>query len=185
MSYCDGLIAQGLAVDCSTVSTAGYERKGVILNRSDIASVAFTGNTVAITLKDGKKGYVLAQRGSQPFSGSTRELNVGTYGTTFTKNVAFAVLSADPNDAAFVDTLANGEFVVVLELKDKGDGTKSPFVVFGLHNGLTLTAISHDPYGDAKAGSVVTLTETEAPMSAVYLGATAAAGKTAFDSLTA
>ena len=188
MSYCDGKIVAGLVNDCATLPAAGYEAEGVIINRADIdfSTATVTGNVLTdIPLKSGKKGYKLEQKGARPFADSTSEAEVGTYATTFNKNVAFAVLSNDPEHSDFIDSVANGEFVVVLKAKDKGKDNKGAFKVFGWHNGLKVSAISHDPYGDAKGGAVVTLTEEQAPLYALYLGATYQAGQQAFDALTA
>ena len=61
----------------------------------------------------------------------------------------------------------------------------SAFRVFGFYNGLLASACEHDPYGDAYAGAVVTLTESGAPQYALYVGETYTAGKTLIDGLVA
>lgn len=193
MSYCDGLISKAIEdFSCSNPAVKGFERKGIIINREDIdfSSVTFDATKknvlTALTLKSGKHGYAIEQKGATPFSGTNSSAEVGTYGTGINNNVAIAILNNDADVAnKVVDSMLNGEFVVILELKDKGTERNSAFRVYGFHNGLTLSAYEHDPYGDTYAGGLVTLTETDAPMSALYLGATYSAGKTLFDSLVA
>lgn len=191
MSYCDGLISKDVKdVSCENPAVKGFERVGVIVNRADIDFSGVTFSTTAknaltaLPLLTGKKGYKIEQHGATPYTGSTSSLEAGTYKNGFNNNVSFAILNNDAETAEkVIDGLASGEFVVVLEMKDKGNGNKSAFRVYGLHNGLTASAYEHDPYGDAYAGGVVTLTENLAPMSAVYLGESYTAGKTLFDSL--
>lgn len=191
MSYCDALIAKDIKdVTCASPAVKGFERLGVIVNRADIdfASVTFgtTAKNVltALPLKSGKKGFKIEQSGATPFTGTTSSAEVGTYRTSVNNNVTFVVLNNDAETAdKVIDPALGGEFVVVLEMKDKGDSNKSAFRVYGLHNGLALSAYEHDPYGDAFAGGVITLTEQGAPMSAVYLGESYTAGKALFDSL--
>lgn len=193
MSYCDGIIAKDLnPSSCSTRAAKGFEQVGIILNRSDIdfSKVSFSAEKknvlTALGLLKGKKGYRVAQHGQTPFTGTNSSAEVGTYGTGVNNNVVFAVLNNDQDTSEnVIDSLLNGEFVMILEMKDKGEGNNSAFRVYGLHQGLHLSAYEHDPYGDTYGGGLVTLTETDAPMSALYLGDTYAAGKTLFDSFLA
>lgn len=190
MSYCDGLIAKAIEdFSCSNPAVKGFERRGIIINREDIDFAAVTMSSTkknvltAMPLKTGKKGYLIEQKGATPFSGTTSSAEVGTYGTAVNNNVAIAILNNDSDVADKVgDSLLNGEFVVILELKDKGANRGSAFRVYGFHNGLALSAFEHDPYGDTAGGGLYTLTETAAPMTAVYLGESYATGKTLFDS---
>lgn len=191
MSYCDGLISKAISdISCTSPAVKGFERKGIIINREDIDFAEVTFDTTkknvltALTLKSGKKGFVIEQKGNTPFTGTNQEANVGTYGTGVNSNVVFAILNNDQEVSEdVIDSMLNGEYVVILEYKDKGANRASAFRVFGFHNGLVLTAYNHDPYGDTYAGALVTLTETDAPMSALYLGASYSAGKTLYDSL--
>lgn len=191
MSYCDGIISKAIEdISCASPAVKGFERKGIIINREDIdfAEVEFdtTKKNVltALPLKSGKKGYLIEQKGATPFSGTNSSANVGTYGTGINNNVAIAILNNDAEvSGEVIDSMLNGEYVVVLEMKDKGAGRNSAFRVYGFHNGLALSAYEHDPYGDTYAGGLVTLTENDAPMSALYLGASYTAGKALYDSL--
>ena len=100
-----------------------------------------------------------------------------------TKNLVIAVINNDRDVAGnFVDPLINGEFVAIVERKDKGTDNNSAFEILGFHNGLTLTALAEDANGDYYNGGLYTLTETGAPVSRLYLGETYAAGQTLFES---
>lgn len=190
-SICNGLIKQGLPKgDCANLPAKGYERLAVLINREDID---FTNVTISETLqnvvtamglKSGKSGYEVHQMGGTPFTGSTKALEDNAYFKSVTKNLVIAVINNDREVyGKFVDPLLNGEFVAIVERKDKGKDNASAFEILGYHNGLVLTALDEDPYGDYYGGGLYTLTETAAPVSRMYLGETYEAGKALFDSL--
>ena len=129
-------------------------------------------------------GYELLQIVSVPFRGTNAALEANSYYKSVTKNLVIAVINNDRDTYGnFVDPLLNGEFVAVVERKDKGKDHASAFEVLGYHNGLTLTALDENAYGDYYGGGLYTLTETAAPISRMYLGETYEAGKAIFDSL--
>ena len=191
MSICNGIIKQGIPKgDCANLPSKGYERVAVLINREDIdfSNVTFsdTRNNVitSLGLKQGKTGYEIHQMGREPFTGSSAALEDNAYYRSVTKNLAIAVINNDRDVyGQFVDPLLNGEFVAIVERKDKGADQASAFEVLGFHNGLTLSALDENAYGDYYGGGLYTLTETAAPVSRVYLGETYEAGKTLFDSL--
>lgn len=192
MSTCDGIISKGLEARTCVPAKKGYERKAVIINRSDIdwdkvvRSTTASNVITALPLLKGKKGYVVSQYGRTPFTGSTDEGVIGTYANGVTHNVVIAQLENDRDlNEKFGDGLLNGEFVLILEKKDKGTSNNSAFVLVGFDNGAVLSAYSADAYGDAAGGGVYTLTEENASNVALYLGETYSAGKTISDSLTA
>ena len=191
MSICNGIIKQGIPKgDCANLPAKGYERVAVLINREDID---FNNVTLAegkknvltsLGLLAGKVGYEIHQMGSEPFNGSNSALEDNSYYKSVTKNLVIAVINNDREIYGnFVDPLLNGEFVAVVERKDKGKDHASAFEVLGYHNGLTLTALAEDAYGDNYGGGLYTLTETAAPVSRMYLGETYEAGKALFDSL--
>ena len=192
MSYCDGIISKAISdFGCGTPAAKGIERVGWLINRADIdfASVAFSETSknvlTALPLRSGKKAYTVTQKGNTPFTGSKSSAVVGTYGVTTDNNIVFALLNNDKESSDIVDSLLQGEFVFIAEYKDKGADRASAFRVFGFYNGLLASACEHDPYGDAYAGAVVTLTESGAPQYALYLGENYTAGKTIIDGLVA
>lgn len=191
MSICNGIIKQGIPKgDCANLPAKGYERVAVLINRED---VDFTNVTVsqthanvitALGLKDGKTGFEIHQMGSDPFTGSSAALEDNAYYRSVTKNLVIAVINNDRDTfGQFVDPLLNGEFVAIVERKDKGKDQTSAFEILGYHNGLTLTALDENAYGDYYGGGLYTLTEKAAPVSRMYLGESYEAGKALFDSL--
>lgn len=191
MSICNGIIKQGIPKgDCANLPAKGYERVAVLINREDIDFNNVTlaegkkNVLVSLGLLAGKVGYEIHQMGSEPFTGTNAALEANSYYKSVTKNLVIAVINNDRDTYGnFVDPLLNGEFVAVVERKDKGKDHASAFEVLGYHNGLTLTALDENAYGDYYGGGLYTLTETAAPISRMYLGETYEAGKAIFDSL--
>ena len=191
MSICNGIIKQGIPKgDCANLPAKGYERVAVLINREDIDFNNVTlaegkkNVLVSLGLLAGKVGDEIHQMGSEPFTGSNAALEDNSYYKSVTKNLVIAVINNDRDTYGnFVDPLLNGEFVAVVERKDKGKDHASAFEVLGYHNGLTLTALDENAYGDYYGGGLYTLTETAAPISRMYLGETYEAGKALFDSL--
>ena len=191
MSICNGIIKQGIPKgDCANLPAKGYERVAILINREDIDFNNVTlaegkkNVLVSLGLLAGKVGYEIHQMGSEPFTGTNAALEANSYYKSVTKNLVIAVINNDRDTYGnFVDPLLNGEFVAVVERKDKGKDHASAFEVLGYHNGLTLTALDENAYGDYYGGGLYTLTETAAPISRMYLGETYEAGKAIFDSL--
>lgn len=191
MSICNGIIKQGIPKgDCANLPAKGYERVAIIINREDIDfnNVTLAEGTknvlTSLGLLAGKAGYEIHQMGSEPFTGTNAALESNSYYKSVTKNLVIAVINNDRKlYGDFVDPLLNGEFVAIVERKDKGKDHASAFEVLGYHNGLTLTALDENAYGDYYGGGLYTLTETAAPISRMYLGETYEAGKAIFDSL--
>ena len=191
MSACDGLIKQGLPKgDCAKLPVKGNERRAVLINREDIdfsaveTSETYANVITALGLKAGKTGYEVYQMGSAPFTGTNAALESNDYFKSVTKNLVIAVINNDRDVSGnFVDPLLNGEFVAIVERKDKGADKNSAFEIIGYHNGLTLTALDENANGDYYNGGLYTLTETGAPVSRLYLGESYAAGQTLFESL--
>ena len=187
---CEGIITQSLQKDCVNHPN-GFERIGCIINRGDIdwSLTTLTSGTTNVlggfALLSGKIGYQVLQYGTKPFNG-TKKSGVSKEAAPgkMTKIVQFFVPDRDPLvDEGFIDALLNGEFVMILETKDKNEagGNNAAFEVFGYHNGLHFTAIEQDNYGDYGSGWLVTMEETEAPASSMYLFKTSyAATKTLF-----
>lgn len=190
-SICNGIIKQGLpSGDCANLPAKGYERLAILINREDVDFTNVTmsethGNVVtALGLKTGKVGFEVHQMGSTPFTGTNAALEDNAYFRSVTKNFVIAVINNDRDVyGEFVDPMLNGEFIAVVERKDKGKDKSSAFEILGFHNGLTLTALDENAYGDYYGGGLYTLTEAAAPVSRLYLGESYEAGKALFDSL--
>lgn len=189
-NLCESLIAQAIAANCDNPLTRGFEADGVIINRDDVdfASCVIDDNIVStFVLKSGKYGFPVKQLGSTPFTGTGTSLTTGTYRNTWTNTVQIAVLDNGPAVAKnIIDGLANGSFVVILKNRHKGTDGKSEFQIYGYFQGLAASAIEEEKYSeDLDGGWLVTLTETGAPKSALFLWSTSqSATQTIFDGLT-
>lgn len=182
MAVCDNFIKQGISPSCDDPLVQGVEQRGVIINRDDIDFSAAVFNSTrknvieTIALKSGKKGYEVVVMGSTPFTGTNTALATGTYRNTFTNTVSIVILDNGPDVCEnVIDGLANGEFVVILENKFKGlqkeENPGDPaFQVYGWYQGLRASEMTNDKYSeDTDGGWAVSLQETRAPKSGVFL----------------
>lgn len=182
MAVCDNFIKQGISPSCDDPLVQGVEQRGVIINRDDIDFSAAVFNATrknvieTIALKSGKKAYEVVVMGSTPFTGTNTALATGTYRNTFTNTVSIVILDNGPDVCEnVIDGLANGEFVVILENKFKGlqkeENPGDPaFQVYGWYQGLRSSEMTNDKYSeDTDGGWAVSLQETRAPKSGVFL----------------
>lgn len=182
MAVCDNFIKQGILPSCDDPLVRGVEQRGVIINRDDIDFSAAVFNATrknvieTIALKSGKKAYEVVVVGSTPFTGTNTALATGTYRNTFTNTVSIVILDNGPDVCEnVIDGLANGEFVVILENKFKGlqkeENPGDPaFQVYGWYQGLRASEMTNDKYSeDTDGGWAVSLQETRAPKSGVFL----------------
>lgn len=181
---CDGLIARGINSSCEP-HPAGYERRAVIINREDIEEITYaTGkkNIISgITLKRGKTGYLIRQNG-KAFNGTKTDAVVGDYGNSWTKTVQFVSVEVGSEAAEdLYDALLNGEFLIILENKDKGED--GAFEAIGAEAGLKLATGAKD---NSLVGQRWTFTLTEETCQnseIVFYNTSYSATKTAFEAL--
>lgn len=174
---CESIISQDIDLACEDLVSKGLESDGIIINRSDIdfTKTEFdeANNSVikSLILKAGKKGYAIKQNGNTPFTGTNSSLVVGTYRNSWTHQVAIVVLANTPDVAAnIIDGLANGKFVVILRNVTKGEQGKGEYQIYGYAQGLTCSSGENDKYSeDTEGGWLMTLEETSAPKSAMFL----------------
>ena len=190
---CESLITAAIQFDCEEISVRGMEADGVIINRDDIDFAACVidnnnGNIIkTLALKSGKTGYAVAQLGNTPFTGLVSNLNVGTYRNTWTHEIPIAVLANDPTVARdIIDPLSNGNFVLVLRNKNKGENGDGEFQIFGYHQGCRASAGTNEKYSeDTEGGWLITLQEQNAPKAGMFLWNTdAQTTRSQYDSLT-
>lgn len=190
---CESLITAAIEFDCEEISVKGMEADGVIINRDDIDFAACVidnnnGNIIkTLALKSGKTGYAVAQLGNTPFTGLVSNLNVGTYRNTWTHEIPIAVLANDPTVARdIIDPLSNGNFVLVLRNKNKGENGDGEFQIFGYHQGCRASAGTNEKYSeDTEGGWLITLQEQNAPKAGMFLWNTdAQTTRSQYDSLT-
>ena len=174
---CESLIAKAIDFACDDIIVRGLESDGLIINRSDIdfAATVFDAQNPNIiktlVLKTGKKGYEVNQLGNTPFTGVQSTLEVGTYRNTWTHAIPIVVLSNTPEVAHdIIDGLSNGTFVVILRNKFKGSNGDAEYQVYGYTQGLVASEGTNDKYSeDTDGGWIITLQETGARMSAMFL----------------
>lgn len=172
---CAQLISQGYDKNCNREPKKGYGATAIILNYDDIdwdnVVVGASANIITtLPLKSGGKvGYKVSQF-KNPFQGTGRNLNDGTYLRAWDKNFVFATLTRDADQSLNLnDPMANGKFVALVQNEDAGADGKCRWEILGYHNGLQLNACDNDPYGDAFGGDVFTLKEEFAARSSMYL----------------
>ena len=196
MNDCDYLLSRDIKPNCEEPLVKGIEKRGVLINRADIALGAVIRDAAdpkhvitTLPLNAGKRGFEVIQPGKTPFSGTKTDMEEGTYGNTFAHEAPIVILDNGPEVAAQVDDLANGDYVLIIENISKGmmrDGN-SAFQIYGFHQGLRASAGTSEKWSDeTRSGWSVTLKETQAPVSALYLHDTSyAKTKAAFESLMA
>ena len=190
---CESLITAAIEFDCEEISVKGMEADGVIINRDDIDFAACVidnnnGNIIkTLALKSGKTGYAVAQLGNTPFTGLVSNLNVGTYRNSWTHEIPIAVLANDPTVARdIIDPLSNGNFVLVLRNKNKGENGNGEFQIFGYHQGCRASAGTNEKYSEnTEGGWLITRPEQNAPKAGMFLWNTdATTTRSQYDSLT-
>lgn len=172
---CAQLISQGYDKDCACEPKKGFGPVAIILNYDDIdwdnVVVDASANIITtLPLKaGGKVGYKVAQF-KNPFQGTVRNLNDGTYLRSWDKTFMFVTLTRDAaQNLNLNDPMANGKFVALVRNEDPGRKGECRWEILGYHNGLQLTACDQDAYGDAYGGDVFTLKEEFAARSSMYL----------------
>ena len=176
-NLCESLISKDIDIACNDMVSKGLESDGLIINRSDIDFTKTTfddtnSNIIkTLVLKTGKKAYAIKQTGNTPFTGTKSTLVVGTYRNTWTHDVQIVVLANTPDVCAnIIDGLANGKYVVILRNVTKGATGNAEYQIFGYAQGLTCSAGENDKYSDdTEGGWLITLEETSAPKSALFL----------------
>lgn len=176
-NICETILNKEIAVACEDMVSKGMEADGVVINREDIDFTATefdeTNKNIIkrLVLKSGKQGYKVVQPGNTPYTGTKSSLVVGTYRNSWTHEVVIVVLANNPDAAAnIIDRLANGKFVLVLRNVTKGKDGSGEFQVYGYAQGLTCSAGENDKYSeDTEGGWLMTLQETSAPRSAMFL----------------
>jgi hypothetical protein len=148
---CEKYLTSNIESGCSA-NNAGYERKGYIINRSDIDlekvayDVDFSNLVTSLPLLSNKFVFKLIVPPRTPFSGTKTEFNQGTYINTFNHTVAFVLLNSGPDASKIADILANGEFVILLE--SKTPDSKAHWEVYGLRQGLQMSSATREPWND-------------------------------------
>lgn len=172
---CDYLLDKDInGIDCNEQIAKGVKSRAVIVNRADIdlENIEFdaSGRTIVnMPLAQGEKGFVITQPDKSPFNGTQTEMQEGTYFNTFTNTLSLVMLNHGRQTAQQVDELVNGDYVVILENNAVVSGDPA-WQIFGLQGGLKGASAVRELYSDdTLAGWVVTLTETGATKSAIFV----------------
>lgn len=185
---CPSSMRLDILYDCSMIDVTGFATEGVIVNRNDIDYPSFTSvasgspDVDNFPMKSGTKGYKIQQPNVDPFNGSQIEMNAGTYYNTFNKTIQFVMLGGTDGNADYIaNSLANGEFVIILRKKrvsTPGVPSEYEYPIFGLDCGLKVTEMVKEYYSDDAHGAwVVTMVEEGAPVAARKLFSTTAGGQ--------
>lgn len=189
---CDFKLAADLSASCENPSVAGIKNTGYIMNFDDIDFSALTYDETnpnivkTLALLTGKKAYKMYVPGAKPYSGTNKSMVKGNYRNKFTKTVNVVILDNGPDVCHnIIDQLANGQFVIVLENKFAGAGSKNTFEIYGLEQGMSAASLADDKYSEETDGGwSASLEETNAPRSGIFLfGESLAATRTALASL--
>lgn len=173
---CESIIAHDIDWPCEDLITKGLKSDGIIINREDVdfANCVMDSSNPNIiktlALKSGVYGYLVNQLGNTPFTGTQSTLEVGTYRNTWTHQIPLVILNNGPAvSKEIIDGLTNGTFVVILRNKH-GEGTNAEFQVYGYTQGLVASDGTNDKYSDdTDGGWIITLQETGARLSAMFL----------------
>lgn len=173
---CESLISKDIVIDCNEQVTKGMESDAAIINRDDIdfSKTVFDDENPNIIkqliLKKGKKAYKVVQQGSDPYTGTKSELNVGTYRNSWNHEIPIVVLANTPDVCAnIIDGLANGKFVLIVRNVSKGTDGKAEYQIFGYAQGLKASEGSNEKYSeDTEGGWLITLKEEQTPKCAMF-----------------
>lgn len=153
----------------TTTAVNAYEPSYVAATTETVPSVVID----AFSLVSGAKAYRINQL-KNAFTDTVVAAEVGDYRVTFTNTLAFKIFDQGPKVAAIVNGLANGEFVVILEQKDKSIDAysfasgESKWRVFGIENGLTASEITNNAYDDSIGNGWSVKMEEKASSSSAY-----------------
>ena len=177
MENCDFKLAQDIQGSCDNPQVAGMKNTGYLINFDDIdwdniVKDANSANIVkTLPLLSGKRAYKVVVPGNTPFTGTQAAMVAGTYRNKFTKTASLVVLNSGPDVSKnVIDQLANGRFVFIFENKFQGTDKKNTFEIYGLEQGLSASEMTNEKYSeDTDGGWAVTLEETNAPTSGMFL----------------
>ena len=176
-NLCEKLLDSCIAASCENPIFSGVDSKAYIFNKSEIASFTYATGSAniieGIVMKEKEEGvnytgYSIIQLGKQPYEGTNTAFAEGNIANTFTNTFNFLVPDNSPKAAHIIDNLANGKFVVVIKNDYSGSDEKGTFQVYGAKKGLSCTGVTNEKYGDAEGGWAITLTEENAPNSAIF-----------------
>lgn len=173
MGLCEQYLNSHIQSDCNNPSFEGYERKGWIINKSDVANYKLKekiGGGISVTLesltlKEGAQAFNIISMGTQPTPSKVDGAR-GTFTSYFTNGITLVLLNRTPNVVEDIVIPMNSglEVVVILQPKQKNTDGTPMFEVYGLTKGLTGLARRDEYNADLQGGWEITLTEENAPV---------------------
>lgn len=164
MGCLSNYLNKSLAPNCENPIFAGLEDEAILINATDISSVAVTGlpNQKVIMLKGYAKGFPVQVGGAVPFGGTSVAMEKSDYSVKSAKTFTFAFQNAGAESALITEMLMNGRFVAIVENKNKGIGGDNAFIIIGLDKPLTVSSVNKDYTNDAnESATIVTMTTAE------------------------
>ncbi len=168
-------VAANIYNDCISPATAGLQTLAICIAKTDITyargTTQETKNIVpAITLKQGKKPFVIKTESNIPYETSNTVQNADTKLFDKTVNVVLPDFGAEVSSMVIEPMCSNSDgYVFILQRKREGDG-KGSFLIVGLEKGAVVVNTDTNLTADATRGCATLLaTETGAPSHEIYL----------------
>lgn len=168
MGVCEKLLAGNIISQCSMKK--GMQSAGKIFNWEEVDTSEIPDDLVVNEING--QSYDVVVPGTTPFDGLAQNLEVGTYENTFSTDVPIIILNNNPEVSKLISSMLYGRFILVVENNDGGAANSNgKHQIYGWENGLTVTAVSREPYGD-NPGWAVTLHEEGAGEAGIFLSDT-------------
>ena len=189
---CTAEMTANVTVPGNSPRIKGYEKIGVLINKNDVSWSTITQgankrNVLTMPLLSGKKTAVICncRKNPLPFNGTQTSYNRDA--DAYDKVVQFYYEDAGATASkGVVEPLKDGEYIVILERKDKnGDRT---FPVYGFQKGLSCGNDGGAQVQDEETGYWLMTMATQEPWAELSFGDPAdtyAENKALFDALVA
>lgn len=147
MASCSYRVSKSISYDCDPAKQpkAGLEEKAILINRKDIdvATLTQSGGTITnLSLISGATAVSLEW--IKQLSTASSEFAANDTGLDgFTHRFAGRVHNSDAHSAEFLNELRMAEVVMVVETKYKGTSNLEAYKIYGLEQGLRMTAMAH------------------------------------------
>lgn len=183
---CTSTLTGNIKQACDVFRVKGYERIGLIVNKQDIdwaaSTVSLTNKRIVtnLALKAGKKATVIynSKQNPLPFNGTQSTFNRDMDGYDKVVQFYYEGIGADAAKD-IVEPLKNGEYIVILERKDK---TGHSFQIIGYEVALSCSNDGGAQVQNEETGYwLMTMTTTEHYAEMEYLNSNYATTKTSFD----
>lgn len=162
MSLCGGITA-GIANSCTVKLIGGVEDTLILINKSDIAG--YTRNATdpqiieAISKATGKMGYLF--EGKKSSIDAQVDLVTARFSEGFAHQIIFRAFGNSAAIKKQIALLAQSNVVAIVENRFKGTAGDGAFEIFGLEQGLVLTAATSNKSDAETQGAWVLTLRTQ------------------------